>query len=62
VSWTHNICRACWEKRNPGREPVRVLEPPTIEVACCFCGEPTPASIYVRHDGRELHCKGTHPQ
>jgi len=57
MTWTHIICTACWDKRQPGREPVRVRG--AREEPCCFCGRVTAAGIYVCEDPRDLPC--THP-
>lgn len=46
------ICRRCWAKANPFREPIRVLEAP--EEPCCMCGADTDAGIYVRVDTHEV--------
>lgn len=54
--WRHNICIECWDKRQPGREPVHLKDPE--ETKCCFCGEPNRDGIYVRALGTELLCKG----
>jgi hypothetical protein len=52
--WTHVICRTCWDVRQPGRTPVRVIEAePRV---CCFCGIPTKAGIYVWEDPEVLKC------
>ena len=58
-AWTHTICRPCWDKLNPDREPVRVKNAQTEP--CCYCGNETFSGIYVRKDPDELPlCKG-HP-
>lgn len=58
--WQHNICAACWEQKNPGRPPVRLLSTVShdLEATCCFCGKTNHDGIYVRHDGHLLLCKG----
>ncbi len=57
-NWTHIICDDCWIKKFPDREPVRLK---TVEaLICCFCGNPTISSIYVRHDPKELKCDERH--
>lgn len=48
MSFTQPACDSCFAERNPGREPVRLMEPET-EI-CCFCGQPTASGIYVRVD------------
>ncbi len=60
LSWTHPICDACWNKRNPRfrHRPARLRD---IELeVCCFCGEKTRSGIYIREDPAELMCKGQH--
>lgn len=54
LSWTQPICETCW-KSPPirdtggwGGDPSRLLQPE--EERCSFCGDPTSAGIYVRHD------------
>jgi hypothetical protein len=42
---THNICKDCWEKRNPNTNPVRLKE--RHEEACCFCGRMNKDGIFV---------------
>ena len=56
--WTHVICIQCWDIKEPGRDPVTVLD--GSEEVCCFCGQPTKAGIYVREDPKELECEGKH--
>lgn len=48
LSFTQPMCRACWDRRHPGREPVRLIEP-EAEV-CCECGTLTEDAIYIRVD------------
>jgi hypothetical protein len=56
--WTHAICVECWDKQQPGREPVTVLN--GTEQTCCFCGQPTKAGIYIREDPKGMRCEGQH--
>lgn len=57
--WNHNICAACYAKREPGREPHRVIDPPSEQ--CCFCGQMNSDGIYYRADpGTPTLCKGVH--
>ena len=56
--WTHAICEGCWKKHNPNRVPIQFLL--AEEEKCCFCGNITTAGIYIRHDPKELPCKGIH--
>jgi hypothetical protein len=59
MTWTHNQCDDCWDDAHPeGRVPVRMQD--GRQEVCCFCGKPTTAGIYVRHDPRTLSC--THPE
>jgi hypothetical protein len=57
-SWMHRICEACWRKREPEREPIRVREHPPEP--CCFCGANTTAGIYVREAPWRTLCKTAH--
>lgn len=54
--WTHAICEACWNKRNPDRQAARVVD--TSPTECCFCGSPTGAGIFVRESPENVLCKG----
>lgn len=56
--WTHIICRDCYAKEEPGREPVRVKN--VDPESCCFCGKVTDEGIYYRYDPNKLACKGQH--
>ena len=58
--WTHAICVECWDLREPGKQPVTVLD--GSEEVCCFCGQPTRAGIYVRENPGGLLCKGEHDE
>jgi hypothetical protein len=60
--WRHSICEACWNEKNPGREPVVVREEFRDEQAemCCFCGRGHNSGIYVREDPAGLHCAGVY--
>lgn len=51
---TWPICRECYAKRYPGREPITLA--PEVEV-CCDCGIPTTDGIYIREDPRKVKCK-----
>jgi hypothetical protein len=48
MSWTQPICGECWERENPGRKPVRVIDGDTER--CCHCGTLTTNGIYTRVD------------
>lgn len=55
-NWTHLICCACWNKRNPEKA---VSEAETEGgTPCCVCGKPTESGIYFREDPATLLCKG----
>jgi hypothetical protein len=56
MNWTHLICENCWRKREPKREPVRLIN--AEEEKCCFCGSLTKSGIYVRENPNFLLCKG----
>ena len=59
MTWTHTQCKDCWNAAHPeGRVAVRVRD--AEPEACCFCGKPTTAGIYVRRDPRDLSC--AHPE
>lgn len=59
LSWTHPICRNCWDELHPD-EPIRSFARIGESNRCCFCGAETTAGIFVRHDPRELLCEGKH--
>ena len=54
MGWTHAICFDCWDKNNPDKKPVRVMEHEPDK--CCFCGRKTIEGIFTRHDPKELKC------
>jgi hypothetical protein len=56
--WPHPICLDCWDARNPGRVPRRIVE--AESEMCCFCGRRTTAGVYLRFDPSELLCGGKH--
>lgn len=56
-SWTHSICDACWQLREPDREPVRVRDNGPRE--CCYCGQIHRSGIYVRGDPSGQPCWGS---
>ncbi len=60
--WTHSICEACWNRREPDREPVRIREEFRDEQAepCCFCGKGHASGISVREDPALVACQGKH--
>lgn len=56
----HRCCRPCWDKRGPGRDPVRVKE--SKEDICCICGSMTDSGIYIFDKGTFKHCEGNHSE
>lgn len=56
--WSHAICYACWDKVEPDRKPVQLLNPQ--EEKCCRCGRPTESGIYYRADPYQFQCEGVH--
>jgi hypothetical protein len=58
--WTHAICRECYAKEEPGREPIRVLEEDQEPDDCCFCGAVTVEGIFYRADPLRTQCAGVH--
>jgi hypothetical protein len=56
--WSHSICETCFQKEQPGQDPVRlkIPEPET----CCFCGNLHESGIYYRKDPQLTLCKGAH--
>lgn len=57
--WTHNICVACWNRKNPDHQVTRRGNADLDN--CCFCGLLNYDGIYIRHDPDQLPCKGVHP-
>jgi len=47
-SWTQPICLGCYAERCPGREPLRMIDPP--EERCCDCAMTTNMGVYLRVD------------
>lgn len=57
--WTHNICRSCWNTRNPHKgEPVTVTDKTVYK--CCSCGKTHSSGIFIRENPQKLKCKGDH--
>ena len=58
-SWNHPICRECWNRKFPGRDPFRsILD---TDEQCCFCGAETSDGIFAMNDPRETpHCTQNH--
>lgn len=55
VSWTHSVCDDCWNKKAPGREPVRITAEP-LDNRCCLCGAEHRSGIFVRLNPSEMTC------
>jgi hypothetical protein len=59
----HAICDACWVKREPNREPVRIKPEYCEEEYCCWCGITHRSGIYVRASSEDaLVCPGHEEQ
>ncbi len=48
MGWTQPLCDSCWKKRNPDREPFKMM--PGDSEQCCLCGQSTDSGIYDRID------------
>lgn len=46
MDWTQPLCDSCWQERNPGREPFRMVSGESEQ--CCICGQDTGSGIYER--------------
>jgi hypothetical protein len=57
--WTHSICEACWNKKNPDRQAVRAVYTEQERQVCCFCLQAHQSGIYVRANPADLPCNGT---
>ncbi len=53
--WPHSICRKCWDKLNPAKDPVLCFPNPT-EI-CCFCGGKAGDGIYTKQEPTKIKCK-----
>lgn len=58
--WTHSICWACWELKNPSRIAHRIIPAVARTEQCCFCGTIHRTGIYVRQEPSKPYCGGTH--
>ncbi|HWF03419.1 MAG TPA: hypothetical protein VHA06_07020 [Candidatus Angelobacter sp.] len=60
--WLHSICQQCWDRRNPGRQAVKMREEYRDEKAdiCCFCGKSHGSGISLREDPAKTICQGNH--
>lgn len=56
--WRHAICDKCWQKREPGKEPIRLKDADPVD--CCFCNKRTHSRIFVRADSADMPCGGRH--
>jgi len=54
MSWTQPICRQCYARLEPGREPVRLRPGIAGKQYCCICGEITRDGIWYRIDPRSV--------
>ncbi len=56
MSWTHSICPACWNKKNPDRvfEPTRDGRGECVR--CCFCRYWHMSGLYLRENPTSLRC------
>lgn len=55
MTWTHNICKKCWNVREGDRTPHRIIHGDTI---CCVCGEQNSDGIFFRCNPAMLfNCK-----
>jgi hypothetical protein len=52
MTWTQPFCEDCWNRANPGRQPVK-LNDPEVET-CCICGVMTTSGIYQRINPKEV--------
>lgn len=52
MSWTHAQCKRCWDKENPNREALEILDK-EVEI-CCTCGERTASGIYIRRNPKNV--------
>lgn len=60
--WRHNICLLCWDRKNPDREPHRVLEEFCQNEPCCYCGQLNRDGIYIREHPESAELQGCHGQ
>lgn len=52
MSWTQPICKNCYTKDNPDREPLALQYPEREN--CCKCGELAVDGIYIRIDPESI--------
>ena len=44
--WNHSLCDKCYQAEEPGRMPVRLIDPD--DTVCCRCRSNTSSGIYYR--------------
>lgn len=54
--WNHLMCRECYAKREPDREPAAV-QGDEVNL-CCDCGKHTGSGIYYREKFDAMPCGG----
>jgi hypothetical protein len=59
-SWTHNLCRPCWNALYGSREP-SVVTNASLDI-CCACGNVNSVGIYIRYNPRSMQCGGNHKE
>lgn len=59
-AWIHALCDPCWDKRNPGQQPLRIRSGSREELACCSCAQFTISGIYARGNPVDYTCAGLH--
>jgi len=52
IGWTQPLCRKCWDRETPDREPTVVLDEEWMK--CCLCGQHTLDGIYIRVNPDEV--------
>lgn len=57
-AWTHLLCVACWNARNPTKPARTTDDVNDPDDPCCACGTKTGSGIYTRANPEELLCKG----
>jgi hypothetical protein len=60
--WNHVICEACWNRKNPGRPPVKLYVSGGHYETCCYCSAATCAGIHVRENPADMPCNGVHSE
>ncbi len=57
--WTHRVCTACWNQRNPDRLAIELIG--VDEGVCCACGGPG-GGIFIRAAPGSLKCENKGPE